>query len=103
MTTPTMTSNLQFESCSAVHPYVLLSTYRLLVCQVCGFAPVADEVATHLKTRHRDIQLEHRQELVKKITKSRISSVVRTNYVIYGTQRVRLNPFRFLRHQNQTG
>ncbi|QKD56906.2 uncharacterized protein FOBCDRAFT_203955 [Fusarium oxysporum Fo47] len=64
----TMTaSNLQSEPCSAIYPYVLLSTYRLLVCQVCGFASVADEVATHLRTRHRDIQPERRQELVEKI------------------------------------
>ncbi|KAI8401188.1 hypothetical protein FOFC_18057 [Fusarium oxysporum] len=56
-------SNLQSEPCSAIYPYVLLSTYRLLVCQVCAFASVADEVATHLRTRHRDIQPERRQEL----------------------------------------
>ncbi|KAH7187961.1 hypothetical protein DER44DRAFT_852871 [Fusarium oxysporum] len=60
-------SNLQSEPCSAIYPYVLLSTYRLLVCQVCAFASVADEVATHLRTRHRDIQSERRQELVEKI------------------------------------
>ena len=37
------------------------------MCQVYGFASVADEVATHLKTRHRDMQPEHRQDLVEKI------------------------------------
>ncbi|KAM0362018.1 hypothetical protein ACHAO7_011321 [Fusarium culmorum] len=62
-----MASNLQSESCRTIHPYVILSTYRLLVCQVCGFASVADEVATHLRTRHRDIQPQHRQDLVEKI------------------------------------
>ncbi|EXK26248.1 hypothetical protein FOMG_17150 [Fusarium oxysporum f. sp. melonis 26406] len=60
-------SNLQSEPYSAIYPYVLLSTYRLLVCQVCGFASIVDEVATHLRTRHRDIQPERRQELVEKI------------------------------------
>jgi uncharacterized protein (DUF2225 family) len=66
--TITMTaSDIRSELCSAIYPYVLLSTYRLLVCQVCGFASVADEVATHLKTRHRDMQPEHRQDLVEKI------------------------------------
>jgi hypothetical protein len=60
-------SNLQSEPCSAIYPYILLSTYRLLVCQVCAFASVADEVATHLRTRHRDVQPERRQELVEKI------------------------------------
>ncbi|KAM5528226.1 hypothetical protein FOXYSP1_19495 [Fusarium oxysporum f. sp. phaseoli] len=68
-------SNLQSGSCSAIYPYVLLSTYRLLVCQVCGFASVADEVATHLKTRHRDIQPEHRQDLVEKI--NQIPNIIR--------------------------
>ncbi|KAG7000202.1 hypothetical protein FocnCong_v013233 [Fusarium oxysporum f. sp. conglutinans] len=62
-----MASNLQSESCGAIHPYVILSTYRFLVCRVCGFASVADEVATHLRTRHRDIQPQHRQDLVEKI------------------------------------
>ncbi|EXK77216.1 hypothetical protein FOQG_18067 [Fusarium oxysporum f. sp. raphani 54005] len=68
-------SNLQSESCSAIYPYVLLSTYRLLVCQVCGFASVADEVATHLRTRHRDIQPEHRQGLVEKV--NQIQNIIR--------------------------
>jgi hypothetical protein len=67
MTIATTASNLRSESCSAIHPYVILSTYRLLVCQVCGFASVADEVATHLRTRHHDIQPQHRQDLVEKI------------------------------------
>ncbi|KAH7247494.1 uncharacterized protein BKA55DRAFT_540773 [Fusarium redolens] len=60
-------SNLQSEPCSAIYPYALLSTYRLLLCQVCAIASVADEVATHLRTRHRDIQPERRQELAVKI------------------------------------
>ncbi|KAH7231630.1 uncharacterized protein BKA55DRAFT_524254, partial [Fusarium redolens] len=67
MTITITASKLQSEPCSAIYPYVLLSTYRLVVCQVCGFASVADEVTTHLKTRHRDMQPEHRQELVEKI------------------------------------
>jgi uncharacterized protein (DUF2225 family) len=69
------TSNLQPESCSAIYPYVLLSTYRLFVCQICGFASVADEIATHLKTQHRDMQPEHRQELVKRI--NQIPNIIR--------------------------
>ncbi|EWZ78605.1 hypothetical protein FOWG_17175 [Fusarium oxysporum f. sp. lycopersici MN25] len=68
-------ANLQPEPCSAIYPYVLLSTYRLLVCQICGFASVADEVATHLRTRHRDIQPEHRQGLVEKI--NQITNIIR--------------------------
>ncbi|KAI3584119.1 hypothetical protein IWW34DRAFT_607966 [Fusarium oxysporum f. sp. albedinis] len=49
-------SNLQPEPCSVIYPYVLLFIYRLLVCQICGFASVADEVTTHLKTRYCNIQ-----------------------------------------------
>ncbi|RKK23830.1 hypothetical protein BFJ66_g17349 [Fusarium oxysporum f. sp. cepae] len=60
-------SDLRSEPCSAIYPYVLLSTYRLLICPVYGFASVTDEVATHLKTRHRDIKPEHRQNLIEKI------------------------------------
>jgi hypothetical protein len=37
------------------------------VCHACGFASIADEVATHLRTRHRDIQPGRRQALVEKI------------------------------------
>ena len=54
-TTVTMTINMTAASLqsepSAIRPYIVLSTYRLLVCQVRGFVFVADEVATHLKTR----------------------------------------------------
>ncbi|KAF5698067.1 hypothetical protein FMUND_15204, partial [Fusarium mundagurra] len=67
MTINMTAASLQSEPCSAIHPYVVLSTYRLLVCQACEFASVADEVATHLRTRHRDIQPDRRQELVEKI------------------------------------
>ncbi|KAL9563885.1 hypothetical protein ACKAV7_011920 [Fusarium commune] len=75
MTTTMTASNLQSETCSLIYPYVLLSTYRLLVCQICGFASVTDEVATHLKTRHRAIQPEHRQGLVEKI--NQIPNIIR--------------------------
>ncbi|EXL68003.1 hypothetical protein FOPG_15909 [Fusarium oxysporum f. sp. conglutinans race 2 54008] len=75
MTIATTASNLRSESCSAIHPYVILSTYRLLVCQVCGFASVADEVTTHLRTRHRDIQPDHRQDMVEKI--NQIPNIIR--------------------------
>lgn len=45
-------ASLQSEQFSATHPYVVLSVYRLLVCQACELASVTDEVATHLRTRH---------------------------------------------------
>ncbi|EXL66727.1 hypothetical protein FOPG_17120 [Fusarium oxysporum f. sp. conglutinans race 2 54008] len=67
-------SYLQPAPCSVIHPYVLLSIYRLLVYQIYRFASIADKVATLLKTRHRDIQSEQRQELVKKI--KQISNII---------------------------
>ena len=53
MTTTMTAANLQPARRSAIYPFILLSTYCLLVCQICRFASVADEVATHSKTRHR--------------------------------------------------
>ncbi|KAH7199034.1 uncharacterized protein B0J16DRAFT_360609 [Fusarium flagelliforme] len=88
-------ASLQSEP-SAIHPYIVLSTYRLLVCQVCGFASVADEVATHLRTRHRDIQPQHRQDLVEKI--KRIRDVFRSRdeirrYLQYPTDLIQPIPY----------
>lgn len=81
---------------SATRPYIVLSTYRLLVCQVCGFASVADEVAMHLRTRHRDIQPQHRQDLVEKI--KQISDVFRSRdeilrYLQYPTDLIQPIPY----------
>ena len=56
MPTNMRAASLQSEP-SAIYPYIVLSTYRLLMCQVSGFASAAEEeVATDLRTRHRDIQ-----------------------------------------------
>jgi hypothetical protein len=91
-----MASNLQSESCSAILPYVILSTYRLLVCRVCGFASVVDEVATHLRTRHRDIQPQHRQDLVENI--EQMPDIFRSRdeirrYLQYPTNLIELIPY----------
>ncbi|KAJ0126097.1 Uncharacterized protein HZ326_30796 [Fusarium oxysporum f. sp. albedinis] len=96
MTINMTASSLQSEPCSAIHPYVLLSTYRLLVCQVCEFASVADEVATHLRTRHRDIQPERRQELVEKI--KQIPNILHSrgdirHYLQYPTDTIKPIPY----------
>jgi hypothetical protein len=96
MTIATTASNLQSESCSAIRPCVILSTYRLLVCQVCGFASVADEVATHLRTRHRDIQPQHQQDLVEVI--KRMPDILRSRdelrrYLQYPTNTIQPIPY----------
>jgi hypothetical protein len=72
MAIATTASSLQLEPWSAVYSYVLLSTSRLLVCQECGFGSAVDEVNTHLKTRHRNIKSEHRQDLIEKIRQTPI-------------------------------
>ncbi|KAM5527658.1 hypothetical protein FOXYSP1_20020 [Fusarium oxysporum f. sp. phaseoli] len=38
-----------------MEPFTYLKTYRVPVCKKCEFACVANEVPTHLQTRHRDI------------------------------------------------
>jgi hypothetical protein len=85
-------SDLQSKPCSAIYPYVLLSTYRLLVCQVYAFASVADEVATHLRTRYRDIQPEHRQDLVDKI--KQIPNILHSQDELYRYLQYRMDTFK---------
>jgi hypothetical protein len=64
-------SNLKSEPYSAIYPYVLLSTYRLLVCQVCRFASVADEVATSLLSVPFSVKEEiHHLSLAHTLAKS---------------------------------
>lgn len=42
-------------------PFVHLPRYSIVVCKTCGFGCVADEVATHLQQRHRDLTLVERR------------------------------------------
>jgi hypothetical protein len=65
--TMAMQSTTPPELCSTIYPFVLLSAYRILVCEVCGFACVANEAGTHLKSRHRSIKKEDRKRLVATI------------------------------------
>ena len=58
-----------------IYPFVLLSSHRILVCQVCGFTSVADEAKSHLLARHRDIASEHRQTVLESI--QRIPNILR--------------------------
>ncbi|KAF4946561.1 hypothetical protein FGADI_11075 [Fusarium gaditjirri] len=55
----------QTQSPNTIHPFVILPEYQLLVCELCGFATLPDEVNTHLRTKHKDIALECRHGLVK--------------------------------------
>ena len=42
-------------------PFVHLSEYFLIVCQICEYCCVADEVATHLRVRHSDLSASRRR------------------------------------------
>lgn len=48
-------------------PFVYVSTYRVVICAICRFACVANEVGTHLRTRHRDISTIERQIIIKAV------------------------------------
>lgn len=45
-------------------PFVYLPAYRLVICQQCRFACVADETATHLQKRHPEIAPAERCRIV---------------------------------------
>jgi hypothetical protein len=52
-----MALNLMMElgPSNPIYPFMLLSQYRLLVCQKCQHACLAREVASHLAKRHPGI------------------------------------------------
>jgi hypothetical protein len=47
-----------------IYPFMLLSQYRILVCQKCQHACLANEVATHLAKKHPGIEPGTRRRLV---------------------------------------
>ncbi|EGU84550.1 hypothetical protein FOXB_04933 [Fusarium oxysporum f. sp. conglutinans Fo5176] len=57
----------QTQSSNPIHPFAILPEYQLLVCELCGFATLPNEVNTHLRTKHKDIALESRHGLVKQV------------------------------------
>jgi DNA-directed RNA polymerase subunit RPC12/RpoP len=48
-----------------IYPFMLLSQYRILVCQKCEHACLANEVATHLAKKHPEIDPGTRHRLVE--------------------------------------
>jgi len=61
-----MSTILVFEA-EAIKPFVVLEEYRLLVCTVCRYACLTNEVITHLRSKHRTIPAPKRRELVDKV------------------------------------
>jgi hypothetical protein len=58
-----------------MEPFTYLKTYRVPVCKKCEFACVANEVPTHLQTRHRDIPHTERQRVAEVI--GNISGIIK--------------------------
>ena len=52
-------------------PFIYVAAYRVLVCTLCRFGCVANEAATHLRTRHRDIPNQDRRIIIGKIRQIR--------------------------------
>ena len=50
-----------------MEPFIYLEQYLLVVCTKCTFACLGDEIPTHLRTRHRDIGRERRQEIIEAV------------------------------------
>ena len=48
-----------------IYPFMLLSEYRILVCQKCQHACLAREVATHLAKKYPEINPGARRGLVE--------------------------------------
>ncbi|KAJ0129915.1 Uncharacterized protein HZ326_26981 [Fusarium oxysporum f. sp. albedinis] len=62
-----MDPSKQSQSSNPIYPFVILPEYQLLVCELCGFATLPNEVNTHLRTKHNDIALESRRKLVEQV------------------------------------
>ncbi|EXL40817.1 hypothetical protein FOCG_16761 [Fusarium oxysporum f. sp. radicis-lycopersici 26381] len=46
-------------------PFVYFKSYRVLVCQTCHYGCVADEVPTHLRSRHKSMTPAARRQLAE--------------------------------------
>ncbi|KAJ9412771.1 hypothetical protein QL093DRAFT_2629443, partial [Fusarium oxysporum] len=57
----------QSQSSNLIYLFVIIPEYRLLVCELCGFATLPNEVNTHLRTKHNNIALECRHILVEQV------------------------------------
>ncbi|KAK1613538.1 hypothetical protein BDP81DRAFT_387990 [Colletotrichum phormii] len=51
-----------------MEPFIFYEEYALAICKTCQFAVVSDELATHLRTRHRHIPPSTRSSIVKAIS-----------------------------------
>jgi hypothetical protein len=52
-----------------LNPFIYFKSYRVLVCQTCHYGCVADEVPTHLRSRHKSMTPAARRQLAEIIDK----------------------------------
>jgi hypothetical protein len=60
-------STISVAEPEAIGPFTILEEYRLLVCKVCRHACLANEVITHLRSKHRTIPAPRRREIVDNV------------------------------------
>ncbi|KAH6953953.1 hypothetical protein BKA56DRAFT_707727 [Ilyonectria sp. MPI-CAGE-AT-0026] len=65
-----------------MEPFMYLLQYRIVVCKICGFACVSDEVATHLQVRHHDLPPAERHKVAEEIKK--IPNIIRNQQGLSG-------------------
>ncbi|KAJ6789249.1 hypothetical protein PWT90_10398 [Aphanocladium album] len=54
------------ESDLIIGPFTFLPDYKVLVCRLCAFAVLIDEVRTHLQKRHQNIDSEERRTITNR-------------------------------------
>ncbi|KAK4209416.1 hypothetical protein QBC37DRAFT_294646 [Rhypophila decipiens] len=52
-----------------MEPFVHLPEYPFVICQTCGYACIANEVATHLGKQHHEIEPNERSRIAKLVEK----------------------------------
>ncbi|KAH7190460.1 hypothetical protein DER44DRAFT_796760 [Fusarium oxysporum] len=48
-------------------PFIYLKSYRVLVCQICHYGCISDEVCTHLRNRHKYMTPAARYQVVEAV------------------------------------
>ncbi|CAK7275453.1 hypothetical protein SEPCBS57363_006689, partial [Sporothrix epigloea] len=50
-----------------LHPFIHASELRIVICTVCKYAYVAEEVAGHLRKYHKDVSVANREAIAAAI------------------------------------
>ena len=52
----------------STRPFIFLERYRLAVCEECGLAVLSKEVLSHLRARHRGIDVSRRHKIAEAVS-----------------------------------